>query len=110
MTGARGVRQTPTRKRVFVRMPENKSWLMLRPMKSPETPVALPLDYAAELALELHLMRSECSQVAQGLAEQDMLDEIGLEECAVLDEALARAHRLLQGTVSRIRKFRAARS
>ncbi len=87
-----------------------KSWLMLRPMQSPEAPVALPLDYAAELAMELHLMRSECGQVAQSLIERDPLDDVAMEECAVLDEALARAHRLLLGTVGRIRKIRAARS
>ncbi len=79
-------------------------------MKSPETPVALPLDYAAELAVELHLMRSECSQAAQSLLEHEVVDEIALDECAVLDDALAGAQRMLQSTVSLIRRLRAARN
>lgn len=81
-------------------------------MKSPEQPATLPLDYATELAKELHLMRGECSDAAQELireAKEAPLDEIGLEECAVLDEALARAQRHLQAAVDAIRQLRAAR-
>lgn len=85
---------------------------MLRRMKLPEQPVTLPLDYATELAVELHLMRGECSDAARELiqeATEGPVDEIGLEECAVLDEALARAHRHLQAALDTIRQLRAAR-
>ncbi len=71
-------------------------------MNSPEPHVALPLDYATELAFELHLMRAECSDAAQQVVEQSPLDEVALEECARLEEALAKAQRLLQAAVARI--------
>lgn len=79
------------------------------PMNSPEKPVVLPLDYATELAMEIHLMRAECSETAQELMEEERLDEIGLEECAILDDALARAQRVLQGGVIRIKQLRSSR-
>ncbi len=81
-------------------------------MKLPEQPVALPLDYATELAMEIHLMRGECSDAARALvhdAHDEPLDETGLQECAILDEALAKAQRLLQGAVASVRQLRAAR-
>ncbi len=78
-------------------------------MSSPNPEVALPLDYAAELAFEMHLMRAECSEAAQRLVEQTPLDEAGLEECARLEETLAQAQRLLSATVERIRASRAER-
>ncbi len=82
---------------------------MLGLMKSPEQRATLPLDYATELAMELHLMRGECSDAAKELIQESPLDQIGLEECAVLDEALARAQRHLKGAVDTIRQLRAAR-
>ncbi len=78
-------------------------------MKSPDKPVTLPLEYATELAMELHLMRAECSDAASHLIEEAPLDEVGLEECAVLDEALARAQSILQAAVCSIQKLRSAR-
>jgi hypothetical protein len=78
-------------------------------MNSPEQPVTLPLEYAAELAMEMHLMRGECSETARDLMQETQLDQIGLEECALLDEALAKAYRQLQGAVAVIKQLRAAR-
>jgi hypothetical protein len=78
-------------------------------MNSPEEPITLPLDYATELAMELHLMRAECSDAAESLIGGDIVDYIGLEECAVLDEALARAQRVLQGAIGQIQHLRAQR-
>jgi len=78
-------------------------------MKPPEQPVTLPLDYATELAMEMHLMRGECSDAARELAQEAHLDQIGLEECALLDEALAKAYRQVQGAVEAIKQLRAAR-
>lgn len=63
---------------------------MLRRMKSPQESIALPLDYAAEIAFEMHLMRSECCDTAQQIVSQSPLDQQALEECAWLDEALGR--------------------
>ncbi len=78
-------------------------------MNSPRQFVAVPLDYAAELAFEMHLMRAECSDAARQLLDQTPPDEGALEECARLEEALAKAHRLLQGTVTAIRAARTER-
>ncbi len=64
-------------------------------MKSSEQSLALPLDYASELSFELHLMRGECSEAARKLMAHHPVDEKGLEDCAVLDDALAQAKRLL---------------
>jgi hypothetical protein len=44
-------------------------------------------------------MRLACSKAAQTLVNQKPLDEMDLEECARLDDALALAHRILKGTV-----------
>lgn len=79
-------------------------------MKSPEKPVALPLEYAAELVFELHLLRGECGDVARGILEQEQPDEGALEECALLDEAIAKAHGILGSTLQGIRAQRDQRS
>jgi len=72
-------------------------------MKPTQRPGALPLDCAAEIAFELHLLRSECSQAARDLMGRRPLDENALEECARLDDALARAHAVVQAALSRIK-------
>ena len=78
-------------------------------MKPSQKPGALPLDYAAELAFEIHLLRAECSQAAGNLIQQCPLDEYALEDCARLDDALARAHVLVQSAVDRIKRKRGIR-
>jgi hypothetical protein len=78
-------------------------------MNSPEQHVALPIDYASELAMEMHLMRAECCDAAEGLMEDHPVDEVGLEECAILDEALARAQSLLLQAVGTIKHLRGGR-
>ena len=75
-------------------------------MKSPNQPGSLPLDYAAEIAFELHLLRAECSQAARELTSQRPLDESALEDCARLDEALAKAHAIVQAAIIRIKDQR----
>lgn len=78
-------------------------------MKSPESSTSLPLDYATELAFEMHLMRADCCLAAQELMNQGPLEATALEECALLDDALAHAHRLLQSTVKHIKQAQARR-
>ena len=46
---------------------------------------------------------------AQAVIEDSPLDEIGLEECAVLDEALVRAQRVLHSAIVTIKKLRDSR-
>jgi len=45
-------------------------------------------------------MRAECCAAARLLADETPLNEEELEECAVLDDALAQAQRLLKSTVA----------
>jgi hypothetical protein len=72
-------------------------------MDKPEQPMALPLEYAAQIVFELHSMRRECSEFASRLISQRPLNERGLEECARLDDALAHAHCVLRQAVDVIK-------
>lgn len=63
---------------------------------------ALPIGRTARIAYELDAMRAACSQAAQDLVRQNPMDEIELDECARLDEALAQAHRILKGAVRNV--------
>jgi hypothetical protein len=78
-------------------------------MKSPGSPVALPLDYASEIAIEMHLMRGECSDMARTLLEQGAVDPEALDECALLDEGLARAHSVLLAAIRQVKSSREKR-
>ena len=75
-------------------------------MKSSHQSGSLPLDYAAEIAFELHLLRAECSQAARDLTNQRPLDASALEDCARLDDALAKAHAIVQAAISQIKDVR----
>ena len=79
-------------------------------MKKPDEADFLPLEYAAQIAFELDSMRGECSQFAAQLLNRRPLDEHGLEECARLDEALARAHTVLRHTLDAIQAGRGNRT
>jgi hypothetical protein len=81
-------------------------------MIKPEPPNTLPLEYAAQIAYELNSMRRECSEFAMHLLSRRPLDETNLEECARLDEALARAHQVLHSALTTIksRQTRSGRS
>jgi hypothetical protein len=67
-------------------------------MSKPENSdsITLPLEYAAQIVFELHSMRRECSEFASHLLSQPNTTERDLEDCARLDDALARASRLLR--------------
>jgi len=75
-------------------------------MKSFEPPVALPIDLACDISLELHLLRGECSQAAERLMLHQHPDEGALEECALLDDALAKAKGVLDCALVRISRSR----
>jgi hypothetical protein len=72
-------------------------------MNQPEQPVTLPLEYAAQIAFELHSMRRECSEFAGRLMSKRPLNERGLDQCARLDDALAQAHGILQNALDSIK-------
>ena len=76
-------------------------------MEQPGPPNTLPLEYAAQIAYELNSMRRECSEFAMRLLSRRPIDETYLEDCARLDEALARAHGVLHSAVTGIKHRRA---
>lgn len=47
-------------------------------------------------------MRAACSKAAQVLVSKKTVDEVELEECARLDDALAHAHRVLKSAVRNV--------
>ncbi len=63
---------------------------------------ALPIGRTARIAFEIDAMRAACSKAATVLIKEKVLDEQELEECARLDDALAKAHLLLKHTVRNI--------
>jgi hypothetical protein len=75
-------------------------------MNPPEQPNTLPLEYAAQIAYELNSMRRECSELAMHLLSLSPLDEAHLEDCAQLDEALSRAHGVLNSAIDGIKSSR----
>ena len=78
-------------------------------MKStPDQQTAILLDQAVDLMFEIYLMRGDCSLAARSLVTGGQTDA-ELEDCARLDDTLAKAYRLLQGTVRGIQKARVRR-
>lgn len=71
-------------------------------VRSSKRHAALPIGRTARLAYEIDSMRAACSKAAAIIVSKNPLDEAELEECAILDEALARAHRQLKATVRQI--------
>jgi hypothetical protein len=78
-------------------------------MSKPKNSISLPLEYAAQLVFELHSMRRECSEFASHLLTQENADERDLEDCARLDDALARASQVLRDALHGIRIERTKR-
>jgi len=62
--------------------------------------VVLPIGRAAHVAFQIEAMRAECCAAARLLTDETPLNEEELEECAILDDALAQAQRLLKSTVA----------
>lgn len=81
---------------------------MLAPVKSPE-PTAILLDSAVDLMFEIYLLRGDCSAAAKALTSRGRVDERALEDCARLDDTLAKTYRALQSTIRSIQASRARR-
>jgi hypothetical protein len=62
----------------------------------------LPIGRAARIACQIEAMRADCCKAADILLNAKPVDELELEECALLDDALAEAQRLLKSTVARL--------
>jgi len=68
-------------------------------VRSSKHHATLPIGRTAKTAYDIDALRLACSKAAQVLIAQQPLDELELEECARLDDALAQAQRLLKRTV-----------
>ncbi len=79
-------------------------------MRSTKNHAGLPIGRTAKLAYEIDTLRAACSKEANVLVNKDSLDEAELEECAQLDDALARAQRILKLSVRNVMLSRLARN
>ncbi len=82
---------------------------MLAAMKLPEKPTSLLLESAVDLMFEIYLLRGDCSAAAKVLLRRGRSDNGAVEECARLDDTLAKAYRSLQHTVRAIQASRRRR-
>ena len=96
------VRQTPSTNSAFPRIAPGADWGDGDLVRSTKRHPSLPIGRAARIAFEIDSARRGCCEAASALFNRTPLDEEELEECARLDEALARAQRLLKGTVRSI--------
>lgn len=71
---------------------------------------ALPIGRMARIAYELDSLRAACSKAAAVLVEKTPPDEAELEECAQLDDAVARAQRILKAAVRDVMLSRLSRN
>ena len=71
-------------------------------MKTNKRLPQLPIGRTARFAFDLDVTRADCSEVASQLCQKKKLDELELEECARLDDALAEAQRVLKAAVRNI--------
>jgi hypothetical protein len=78
-------------------------------VRSKKRNASLPIGRTARLAFEIQAVRAACCKAAQAIINKEPLDEAELEECARLDDSLARAHRLLKATVRNVMITRLSR-
>ena len=78
-------------------------------MRSNRQNAIVPIGRAARLAFDMDLVRGACSKAAKKLLKRQPFDEIELEECARLDDAVARSQRLLKAAIRNIMLARLAR-
>jgi len=76
---------------------------------SPKKPTTILLENAVDLLFEIYLLRGDCSLAAKALMSQPRVDEQAVEECARLDDALAKVYKSLQTTIRQIRTSRGRR-
>jgi len=82
----------------------------IKKVKPTKKHIVLPIGPTARIAFQIDELRGGCSRAAQAVLGRVPLNESELEECARLDDALARAHRLLKATVRGIMLARLKRS
>ena len=75
-------------------------------MPSRNKPNIVLLDKVVDLLFEIYLLRGDCSTAARALMSQRKVDEAAVEECARLDDTLAKSYRAVQHTVRLIQHSR----
>lgn len=78
-------------------------------VRSTKNNAGLPIGRTARIAYELDTLRSGCSTAASALLRKSVPDEDELEDCALLDDALAEAQRVLKAAVRRVMLARLGR-
>jgi hypothetical protein len=86
-----------------------QTWDNSTRVNAPDKETTVLLDYAVDLLFEIFLMRGDCCEAAKAIMNKAEVDETALEECARLDDSLARTYRTLQQTVKSIQLARAQR-
>lgn len=69
-------------------------------VRETKSKAVLPIGRTAQIAFQIEALRAECCAAARILANEKILNEAELEECARLDDALSHAQRILKSTVA----------
>jgi hypothetical protein len=78
-------------------------------VRSTKHHAALPIGRTARIAYDLDALRAGCSKAAAHHLSRACVDEAELEECALLDDAIAHAQRVLKSAVRNIMLSRLSR-
>jgi hypothetical protein len=78
-------------------------------VKQTKQHATLPIGRVARIAFEIDIMRGACSHAAGLMIKKTPLNEVDLEDCARLDDALAQAQRILKNGVREIMLSRISR-
>jgi hypothetical protein len=70
----------------------------------------LPIPTVAEVLFDISLMRGECVSAAGKLMARRPVDEVALEQCALLDDALAVAQAALTAGLQNVQRVRAGQA
>lgn len=71
-------------------------------MKVNKSKAIVPIGRTAQIAFQLEALRAECCAAAKILTGETPLNEAELEECARIDDAIAKAQYILKSTVASV--------
>jgi hypothetical protein len=79
-------------------------------VKNPSPSTAILFDTAIDLMFGIYLLRGHCRVAARALMARKRVDERAVEDCARLDDTLAKTYHALQTTLKGIQASRRHRS
>ena len=82
----------------------------LSTVRSTKSHTSLPIGRTARIAYELDSLRAACSKAAGVLLKKEPVAETELDECAQLDDAIAKAQRVLKCAVRNVMLSRLSRN